>query len=140
MSAVPSAIAHDVEAPGTESPRLPPKAAGYFFVVAAITVAVTVPLLSHLSPHTPGWATFVILGASAAVAQLFVVRTPRNQSYHTTIVFLIPAVLLLPPELLVADRGRPAHPRVAEEPQRLVHPDLQHLQLHALDAGGVTRA
>jgi diguanylate cyclase (GGDEF)-like protein/putative nucleotidyltransferase with HDIG domain len=101
MSAVPSAIAHDVEAPGTESPRLAPKAAGYFFVVAAITIAVTVPLLSHLSPHTPGWATFLILGAIAAVAQLFVVRTPRNQSYHTTIVFLIPAVMLLPPELIV---------------------------------------
>jgi diguanylate cyclase (GGDEF)-like protein/putative nucleotidyltransferase with HDIG domain len=35
------------------------------------------------------------------VAQLFVVRTPRDQSYHTTIVFLIPAALLLPPELVV---------------------------------------
>src|SRR5215510_1259114 len=101
MSAVPSAIAHDVEAPGNESPRLAPKAAGYFFVVAAVTIAVTVPLLSHLSPHTPGWATFFILGTIAAVAQLFVVRTPRNQSYHTTIVFLIPAVMLLPPELIV---------------------------------------
>ena len=101
MSAVPSAIAHDVEAPGTESPRLAPKAAGYFFVVAAVTMAVAVPLLSHLGPHTPGWATFFILGAIAAVAQLFVVRTPRNQSYHTTIVFLIPAAMLLPPELIV---------------------------------------
>ena len=28
------------------------------------------------------------------------VRTPRDQSYHTTIVFLIPAALLLPPELV----------------------------------------
>src|SRR5215510_7392385 len=101
MSAVPSAIAHDVEAPGNESPRLAPKAAGYFFVVAAVTIALAVPLLSHLSPHTPGWATFFILGAIAAVAQLFVVRTPRNQSYHTTIVFLIPAAMLLPPELVV---------------------------------------
>ena len=27
-------------------------------------------------------------------------RTPRNQSYHTTIVFLIPAAMLLPPELV----------------------------------------
>src|SRR5206468_12881093 len=44
---------------------------------------------------------FVILGTIAAVAQLFVVRTPRNQSYHTTIVFLIPAAMLLPPELVV---------------------------------------
>ena len=101
MSAVPSAIAHDVEAPGTESPRLAPKAAWYFFVVAAVTMVTAIPLLSHLSPDTPGWATFLILGAIAAVAQLFVVRTPRNQSYHTTIVFLIPAAMLLPPELVV---------------------------------------
>src|SRR6185312_4587282 len=68
---------------------------------AAVATAVSLPLLSRLSPHTPGWTTFVILGTIAAVAQLFVVRTPRNQSYHTTIVFLIPAAMLLPPELVV---------------------------------------
>jgi diguanylate cyclase (GGDEF)-like protein/putative nucleotidyltransferase with HDIG domain len=100
MSAVPGSIAHDVEI-GPDAPRLAPKAAGYFFVVAAVTTAIVVPLLSHLSPDTPGWATFVILGTIAAAAQLFVVRMPRlNQSYHTTIVFLIPAAMLLPPELV----------------------------------------
>src|SRR6476659_4678545 len=98
MSAVPSPIAHDVETSG--SPKLAARAAVYFFVVAAFTTAVSLPLLSHLSPHTAGWTTFVILGTTAAVAQLFVVRTPRNQSYHTTIVFLIPAAMLLPPELV----------------------------------------
>src|SRR5215212_2631548 len=101
MSAIPSSIAHDVEAVGADVPKLAPRAAGYFFVVAAVTLAAAVPLLSRLSPHTPGWTTFVILGTIAAVAQLFVVRTPRNQSYHTTIVFLIPAAMLLPPELVV---------------------------------------
>ncbi|MET1009439.1 MAG: diguanylate cyclase, partial [Gaiellaceae bacterium] len=54
----------------------------------------------HLSLDTDGWLTFLVLATSAAVAQLFVVRTPRDQSYHTTIVFLIPGVLLLPPELI----------------------------------------
>jgi hypothetical protein len=44
--------------------------------------------------------TFIVLAAIAAVAQLFVVRTPRNQSYHTTIVFLLPAAMLLPPALV----------------------------------------
>jgi diguanylate cyclase (GGDEF)-like protein/putative nucleotidyltransferase with HDIG domain len=34
------------------------------------------------------------------VAQFFVVRTPGNKSYHTTGVFLIAAVLLVPPSLL----------------------------------------
>jgi diguanylate cyclase (GGDEF)-like protein/putative nucleotidyltransferase with HDIG domain len=100
VSAVPSYIAHDVESVGPDVPKLAPRAAGYFFVVAAVTMATVVPLLSHLSPSTPGWATFVILATIAAVAQLFVVRTPRNQSYHTTIVFLIPAAMLLPPELV----------------------------------------
>jgi diguanylate cyclase (GGDEF)-like protein/putative nucleotidyltransferase with HDIG domain len=46
------------------------------------------------------WAKFALLATAVAVAQVFVVITPRNQSYHTTIVFLIPAVLLLPPEFL----------------------------------------
>src|SRR5207244_11142128 len=50
---------------------------------------------------SPGqWATFAVLAAACAVAQLFVVITPLNQSYHTTIVFLLPGALLLPPELL----------------------------------------
>ena len=100
MSAVPSPIAHDVESVGRDAPSLAPKAAGYFFIVAAVAMATTVPLLSRLSLDTPGWTTFVILATIAAVAQLFVVRTPRNQSYHTTIVFLIPAAMLLPPALV----------------------------------------
>ena len=101
MSAVPSPILQDVETGvGPGSPKLATKAAAYFFVVALATAVTVVPLLARLTPDTPGWTTFVILGSIAAVAQLFVVRTPRNQSYHTTIVFLIPAAMLLPPELV----------------------------------------
>jgi diguanylate cyclase (GGDEF)-like protein/putative nucleotidyltransferase with HDIG domain len=100
VSAVPSPIAHDVESVGSDAPRLAPRAAGYFFIVAAAAMATAVPLFSQLSLDTSGWATFVILAGIAAVAQLFVVRTPRNQSYHTTIVFLIPAAMLLPPALV----------------------------------------
>ncbi len=101
MSAVPGAIPRDVETVAPGAPRLAPKAACYFFVVAAVTMATVVPLLSHLSPETPGWTTFFVFGAIAATAQLFVVRMPRlNQSYHTTIVFLVPAAMLLPPELV----------------------------------------
>jgi diguanylate cyclase (GGDEF)-like protein/putative nucleotidyltransferase with HDIG domain len=82
--------------------ELPLRATIYFFVIAALTAAVSVPLLTHLRAGTHGWLTFAILGTAAAIAQLFVVQTPRNQSYHTTIVFLIPAVMLLPPELVAA--------------------------------------
>jgi diguanylate cyclase (GGDEF)-like protein len=101
LSAVPSPILQDVESSvGEGAPKLATKAAAYFVVVALATAVAVVPLLSRLSTETPGWTTFVILGLIAAVAQLFVVRTPRNQSYHTTIVFLIPSAMLLPPELV----------------------------------------
>ena len=100
MSAVPSSIAHDVESAGRDAPTLAPKAAGYFFLVAAALVATAIPLFSNLSVDAEGWMTFVVLATIAAVAQLFVVRTPRNQSYHTTIVFLLPAAMLLPPALV----------------------------------------
>jgi diguanylate cyclase (GGDEF)-like protein/putative nucleotidyltransferase with HDIG domain len=101
VSAVPSPILQDVETGvGPGAPKLAAKATAYFVVVALATAFAVVPLLARLNPDTHGWATFVILGVIAAVAQLFVVRTPRNQSYHTTIVFLIPAAMLLPPELV----------------------------------------
>src|SRR4051812_39564215 len=86
---------------GPGAPRLAPKAAAYFVIVAATAVVVALPSAARLNASTPGWTTFAILGLIAAVAQLFVVRNRRvNQSYHTTIVFLIPAAMLLPPELI----------------------------------------
>src|SRR3954466_310008 len=100
VSAVPSSIAPDVHGAPSGSPKLAPRAAAYFVLIALVTGAATFPLLSRLGTHSRGWTTFVVLAVIAAVAQLFVVRTPRNQSYHTTIVFLIPAAMLLPPELV----------------------------------------
>ena len=47
------------------------------------------------------WSAFLLLGSAAAIARLFRVRTPGEQAYHTDIIFLIPAALILPPELLV---------------------------------------
>ena len=104
MSAVPGNIALP-ELPGPVAQhgvdKKPPiRATMYFFIVAALAAAAAVPLVTHLRSGTHGWVTFIILGSAAAIAQLFVVRTPRNQSYHTTVVFLIPAVMLLPPQLV----------------------------------------
>src|SRR5438552_1764915 len=82
------------------APKLAPKAGVYFFLVLAATIAATAPPLSHLKAGTHGWTTFAILALISATAQLFVVGTPRHQSYHTTIVFLIPAAMLLPPGLV----------------------------------------
>jgi diguanylate cyclase (GGDEF)-like protein/putative nucleotidyltransferase with HDIG domain len=79
--------------------RLSPKAIAYFFAVAAVTLAVCVPFVAQLDRGTEGWITFGILAVAVALAQFYVVRT-GNKSYHTTGVFLIAAVLLLPPELV----------------------------------------
>ncbi len=76
------------------------QAKAYLAAVGAATVVAAALPLSSLSIHTHGWPTFFVLATCAAVAQLFVVRTPRDQSYHTSIVFLIPAAILLPPELV----------------------------------------
>jgi diguanylate cyclase (GGDEF)-like protein/putative nucleotidyltransferase with HDIG domain len=105
VSAVPTEITlgPDITGPVREprgDTKLPVRATIYFFFIAVAAAIAALPLLTHLRITTEGWITFIILGSAAAFAQLFVVRTPRNQSYHTTIVFLIPAVMLLPPELV----------------------------------------
>jgi diguanylate cyclase (GGDEF)-like protein/putative nucleotidyltransferase with HDIG domain len=102
MSAVPTEYrgAEPRPAPENDEPTLSRGAKLYLAAVGIATVVAAFVPLSHLSPHTGGWPTFLVIASCAAVAQLFVVRTPRDQSYHTSIVFLIPAALLLPPELV----------------------------------------
>ncbi len=101
MSAIPLENAIEREGSVDDSrSKLPPKALAYFLFVGAIGIAVTAPFLAQLDQTTGHWVEFVILAASVALAQFFVVRTPGNKSYHTTGVFLIAAVLLLPPALL----------------------------------------
>jgi diguanylate cyclase (GGDEF)-like protein/putative nucleotidyltransferase with HDIG domain len=87
--------------PGARPPSLPAAAWLYFGAVAAATAAAAVPLVPQLSVRTHGWPAFLVLSSCAALAQLFVVRTTRDQSYHTSTAFLIAGALLLPPELVV---------------------------------------
>ncbi len=93
-------LEHQVVPSGPGAPKLAPKAAVYFFLVASATVLACALPISHLKASTPGWTTFAILAALSATAQLFVVSGPRHYAYFTTIVFLIPAVMLLPPGLV----------------------------------------
>jgi diguanylate cyclase (GGDEF)-like protein/putative nucleotidyltransferase with HDIG domain len=102
LSAVPADIGFDdtVGEAGLE-PELPRRAAFYFGLVVAAASAATAPFLVDIQTVRPSaWVTFVVLGAAVAVAQIFVVVTPANQSYHTTGVFLVASALLLPPELI----------------------------------------
>jgi diguanylate cyclase (GGDEF)-like protein/putative nucleotidyltransferase with HDIG domain len=89
-----------VAEPGTgRSEQLPRNARLYILLVVAATAAATLPFMSRLQ-DTNHWVAFFILGTAAATAQLFRVQTPRDQAYHTAIVFVIAAAFLLPPELV----------------------------------------
>jgi len=102
MATVPLAGAppQGADAEPSDRQKLPRAAAIYLFLVVGIAMGASVPLVGGLSLDNKEWLTFVVLAACAAAAQLFNVRTPRNQSFHTTSVFLLPAALLLPPEFL----------------------------------------
>ena len=105
MTAVPTAEArhgHDASPDaGGGLGGLAPRAQIYLVVVLAIAATCALPLIANLDATRQDWLAFCALAGGAAVAQLFVVRTPRNQSYHTAIVFVVAAVILLPPELIV---------------------------------------
>jgi diguanylate cyclase (GGDEF)-like protein/putative nucleotidyltransferase with HDIG domain len=101
LTAIPTEVAY------SETPRerrresaLSRSASIYFWIVIAGAVGATLPFVLRLGEHTHGWVTFAVLALGVGVAQLFVVVTPGHQSYHTTAVFLMPAALLLPPELV----------------------------------------
>ena len=72
----------------------------YLTAVAAVAAAIAVPQVLNISASRQDWVEFAILAGAASVAQLFVVFTPRDQSYHTSIVYVIPAVFLLPIEFV----------------------------------------
>ena len=85
---------------GVPSDAAPRKASFYFWLVVAGAIAAAAIALFHLSDDTRGYPSFAVLGVGVAVAQLFAVRSPANQAYHTTAVFLLAAALVLPPELV----------------------------------------
>ncbi len=81
--------------------ELPIQARIYLAAVAAATLAAAIPLVPRIHVGTHGWTAFLVLSLLAAVAQVFVVRTIRDQSYHTSAAFLVAGALLLPPELVI---------------------------------------
>ena len=105
MSAVPSEINFGRE-PGSRDGReshLSPSAIAYLVLMGIAASAAALPFGPRLQHEHSlrTWGTFLLLASGAALAQVLLVKTPRNQSYHTTNVFLLPAILLLPPELVV---------------------------------------
>ncbi|HUZ82839.1 MAG TPA: diguanylate cyclase, partial [Gaiellaceae bacterium] len=87
---------HDDAAAG-----LPRNAKIYLLGLGVATVAAAGNFYLKAPSIKHHWVTFVVLAAAATLAHTFPVKSPRNQMYHTSVVFLIAAALILPPELLV---------------------------------------
>jgi diguanylate cyclase (GGDEF)-like protein/putative nucleotidyltransferase with HDIG domain len=68
--------------------------------VLLLGAAAILPSITQLSSDTHGWLVFAIFGSAAAAAQLFPVHTPKNNAFTPAIVFMLPAVFLLPVELM----------------------------------------
>jgi diguanylate cyclase (GGDEF)-like protein len=79
----------------------PAPARRYLNLLAAAAVAAAVTA-SALSSQRLSWRDVVVLLLLAPAAQYFATHGPSNQVFHSGMAFTIAAVLLLPPELIVA--------------------------------------
>ena len=81
----------------------PLSTAGRLVYVAVVFAAAALAGLEAAQNHAHAypWLTFLFLAAAASVAQIFTIRTGNSHGFHTAIVFVAAAALLLPPELLV---------------------------------------
>jgi diguanylate cyclase (GGDEF)-like protein/putative nucleotidyltransferase with HDIG domain len=102
VSAIPSDVRHAAtdDRAATRPRVLPPGAIAYELLVGVAALAVALPFLLRLDADTAGWTTFGVLALGAAASHTYTVRTSKNTSFHTSWVFLIPAAMLLPPELV----------------------------------------
>jgi diguanylate cyclase (GGDEF)-like protein/putative nucleotidyltransferase with HDIG domain len=102
MSAVPEALPGEyLDAPDAPAGSLPRSAKLYLALLAFVTVAAAGDFYVKAADIRHDWGTFVVLAVAATVTQLFPVKSPQNQMYHSSMVFLVAAALLLPPELIV---------------------------------------
>ncbi|HZT91161.1 MAG TPA: diguanylate cyclase [Gaiellaceae bacterium] len=103
MSAIPGDVRLESDLADREDPRrrtLPLGASAYGLAVGLAAVAAGLPTVVRLNEDS-GWTAFFILAAGAAATHTYTVRTKRDMAFHTSWVFLIPAVLLLPPGQIV---------------------------------------
>ena len=107
MSAAPESLPVELVHSGHE-PETPGRGGGlsqpariYLAVLGAATLAAAGKFYLHVPSIHRHWGIFLVLAIAATLAQTFPVKSPRNLMYHTSVVFLVAAALLLPPELLV---------------------------------------
>jgi diguanylate cyclase (GGDEF)-like protein/putative nucleotidyltransferase with HDIG domain len=103
MTAVPEPLPFELAPPlaAEADDALPTAARVYVAGLVALAAVVGGVIYSVAAPAQPAWSTFVVLTAAATVAHAFPVKSPRNVMYHTSVVFLVAAALLLSPQLLL---------------------------------------
>ena len=125
---LPTGELHEAPIPDEPAVRhagLPRKARIYLGFLALGTIAAAGKFYVNAPNIHHGWATFAVLAAAATVAHTFPVKSPRNAMYHTSVVFLVAAALLLPPELIVLIPLVQTVPEWLKEPYRAIHEEEQ---------------
>ncbi|MEN3343301.1 MAG: hypothetical protein V7644_2705 [Actinomycetota bacterium] len=85
---------------GPTADALSPVARAWLVAVVAAAVVAAAATLPAPVPGLGDWLTFAALAAAAAAAQHLIIATGRHQAFPLSIVFLVAAALLLPPELV----------------------------------------
>ena len=111
-------------------------ARAYFLFVGAAALAVTVPFLDRLDRTRATGSSSRSSRRRRGRAALRG-RDAAEPVVPHDVVFLVPAALLLPPELVALIALVSARARLAEAPLPLAHPGVQHRELHDRDDGGV---
>jgi diguanylate cyclase (GGDEF)-like protein/putative nucleotidyltransferase with HDIG domain len=142
VSAIPDALHGELLPEPVEAAApsdLPGTAKIYLAVVAATWLAASGKFYFDAPGIRHHWGTFFILAAAATVAHVFPVKSPQNQMYHTSTVFLVAAALLLPPELIVLIPLAQTVPEWLKEryPWQIQGFNLSNYTLDALAAWGV---
>lgn len=88
------------ELPGEHGPEL--SRSGLVYAGLLMSLGVAAGMATWLRGPVDGaeWLKFAALAAGATLTQAFPVKTQRNTLYHTSVVFLVAAALLLPPQLI----------------------------------------
>jgi diguanylate cyclase (GGDEF)-like protein/putative nucleotidyltransferase with HDIG domain len=96
------AVAYDSVLEPSGRPRLPARALAFLVLLAIAAIACVAPFLEKLlSGEAKGWTTFALLAGASAVSHVFLVKAPGRRAYHSSIIFLVAASLLVRPELLI---------------------------------------
>ncbi len=72
----------------------------YYWAVVLAAVGAAGYSFEQLPAHVHGWEAFAVLTTLAAVAQLYIVESGRNQSYRTAIAFIVAGAIVLRPGFL----------------------------------------